>query len=126
MLFAGKSKLGRKSELQARAEELITTNDDKIAKKIRELSGEMYKGATETETQAAGVEKNKTTEPPAHPADKGLAGAGSSTGNTTETEDETPLAKKSKKAKPVDKGTLKNSSKKKKSSSPSKKVSSTM
>ena len=114
---------------------MITANDDKIAKKIRELSGEMYKGATETEIHAAGVEKNKTTEPLAQPADKGLAGAGSSTGNTTEAEDETPLAKKSKKAKPVDKGSLKNSTKKKKkekkkkkdkkkkSSSPSKKVS---
>merc|ERR1712029_1339352 len=44
MLFAGLSKLGRKIELLARALELIQNADEKIVAKIRELSGEMYKG----------------------------------------------------------------------------------
>merc|ERR1712088_283239 len=43
LLFAGKSKLGKKSELQNRALELITKSDKKLFNKIRDLSNAMYK-----------------------------------------------------------------------------------
>merc|ERR1719419_939932 len=145
MLFAGQSKLGRKVELLARALELITSSDDKIAMKIRELSGEMYKGPnalTGAEDKVGEKEPQKKVGPAVAAAaaataavigngtdsSAGTGGSAPTTGNNTEEDEGVPLSaslatKKSKKSKDRDKSkkSKKKKKDKKKHKSPSKK-----
>jgi len=53
MIFAGRSKAGRKSDLQARAVELVRLNSSDINLKIKELSSSMYRSLGSSNSHSA-------------------------------------------------------------------------
>jgi len=66
MVFAGRSKAGRKTDLQARAVDLVRLNSSDINLKIKELSSSMYRslGSTSATTSNAGsTYSNPYTDP---------------------------------------------------------------
>jgi len=67
MVFAGRSKAGRKSDLQARAVELVRLNSSDINLKIKELSSSMYRSlgssSSATTSNAGSTYTNPYTDP---------------------------------------------------------------
>lgn len=69
MIFAGRSKAGRKTDLQARAKELVRLNSSDINIKIKELTSTMYKtlgtnsASTSTTSNATPSYSNPYTDP---------------------------------------------------------------